>query len=74
MLINGGFCNRWGALVLKRCPMIDLILAVGLILLGAGIGALAVYLYLIRRMKQIMERTLSGEIDFLKLLNEVKEG
>jgi hypothetical protein len=49
--------------------MIDLLLAVGLLLLGIGIGIAVMWWYIQRRIGKM----LSGELDFLKLLNEVKE-
>jgi hypothetical protein len=49
--------------------MIDLLLAVGILLLGVGLGIGVMRWYIQRRINKM----LAGELNFLKLLDEVKE-
>jgi hypothetical protein len=49
--------------------VIDLLLAVGLLLLGVGIGIMVMFWYVKRR----IERVLAGDLAFFKLLTEVSD-
>jgi hypothetical protein len=49
--------------------MIDLLLAVGLLLLGMGAGIAVMWWYVKRKLSKL----LTDNLNFLKLLDEVKE-